>query len=36
MTGGPGYNAAKVIAEDLDIRPRWRPRDLEEHLDGLS
>ena len=36
ITGGPGYNAAKVIAEDLDIRPWWRPHDLEEHLDGLS
>jgi phytoene dehydrogenase-like protein len=29
ITGLPGYNAARVIAEDLKLTPRWKPPDLE-------
>ena len=29
ITGLPGYNAARAIAEDLGIRPWWNPPDLE-------
>ena len=36
ITGGPGFNAAKVIAEDLGIAPWWNPVSLEEHLSGLK
>ena len=36
ITGGPGYNAAKVIAEDLGVEPWWNPLELEEHLQSLK
>ena len=36
ITGGPGYNSAKVIAEDLGMQPWWKPHDLEKHLSGLK
>ncbi|MBI3029855.1 MAG: NAD(P)/FAD-dependent oxidoreductase [Candidatus Rokubacteria bacterium] len=29
ITGLPGYNAARVIAEDLTLTPWWNPPDLE-------
>jgi len=29
ITGLPGYNAARVIAEDLHLAPWWHPSDLE-------
>lgn len=29
ITGLPGYNAARVIAEDLKLAPWWNPPDLE-------
>lgn len=35
ITGGPGYNAAKVIAEDLGLKPWWRPLDLQARLGSL-
>jgi len=30
ITGAPGYNAAKVIAEDLKLKTWWNPPDLRE------
>jgi len=30
ITGQPGYNAARAIAEDLGMRPWWNPPDLED------
>jgi phytoene dehydrogenase-like protein len=35
ITGAPGYNAARVIAESLGIKPWWSPVDLTTHLEGL-
>jgi phytoene dehydrogenase-like protein len=29
ITGLPGYNAARLIAEDLKLTPWWNPPDLE-------
>ncbi len=34
-TGAPGYNAARIIAEDLGIDPWWKPIDFREHLEKL-
>lgn len=28
ITGAPGYNSAKIIAEDLGIDPWWKPHDV--------
>jgi len=28
ITGAPGYNAARVIAESLGMKPWWNPLDL--------
>ena len=36
ITGAPGYNAAKVIAESLGMKPWWRPVDFREHLEGAA
>jgi phytoene dehydrogenase-like protein len=30
ITGAPGYNAAKVICEDLKLKTWWNPSDLRE------
>ncbi|MBI2361552.1 MAG: NAD(P)/FAD-dependent oxidoreductase [Deltaproteobacteria bacterium] len=35
ITGAPGYNAARIIAEDLGMDPWWKPLKFEEHLAGL-
>ncbi len=35
ITGAPGYNAAKIIGEDLGIDPWWTPIDFKKHLAGL-
>jgi phytoene dehydrogenase-like protein len=35
ITGAPGYNAARVIAESLGIKPWWKPLDFKEHLERL-
>lgn len=35
ITGAPGYNAAKIIAEDLGMDPWWKPLDFKEHLARL-
>src|SRR5258706_4738506 len=35
ITGAPGYNAAKVIAESLGLKTWWHPVDFREHLRGL-
>ena len=31
ITGAPGYNAAKVIAESLGLKTWWNPVDFREH-----
>ncbi len=36
ITGGPGYNSAKAIAEDLGMDPWWKPLNFEERLNGLK
>ncbi len=36
ITGAPGYNAARVIAESLGMKPWWKPVDFREHLKGLG
>ena len=36
ITGGPGYNSAKVVAEDLGLKPWWSPLHFEEHLSSLK
>ncbi|MFQ5914066.1 MAG: phytoene desaturase family protein [Nitrospinota bacterium] len=36
ITGGPGYNAAKAVAEDLGMDPWWKPLNFEEHLSALK
>ena len=36
ITGAPGYNAAKVIAESLGLKTWWKPVDIREHLRGLA
>ena len=36
ITGAPGYNAARVIAESLGMKPWWNPVDMREHLKGLA
>jgi phytoene dehydrogenase-like protein len=36
ITGLPGYNAARVIAEDLGLRPWWAPDDLEHRWRALD
>lgn len=36
ITGGPGYNSARVIAEDLNLKLWWNPFKWEEHLDSLK
>jgi phytoene dehydrogenase-like protein len=36
ITGGPGYNSARVIAEDLGLNPWWNPLSFEEHLSALK
>jgi len=36
ITGLPGYNAARAIAEDLGIKPWWDPPDLAERWSRLS
>jgi phytoene dehydrogenase-like protein len=35
ITGAPGYNASKTIAEDLGINLWWKPLDFKEHLGRL-
>ncbi len=35
ITGAPGYNAAKIMGEDLGIDPWWTPIDFKKHLAGL-
>ena len=35
ITGAPGYNAAKIIAEDLKIDIWWKPLDFKHHLSKL-
>ena len=35
ITGAPGYNATKIIAEDLGINLWWKPLDFKEHLTNL-
>jgi phytoene dehydrogenase-like protein len=35
ITGAPGYNAARIIAEDLGLGPWWKPLDFKEHLERL-
>jgi len=36
ITGAPGYNAARVIAESLGLKPWWTPLDFKEHLKRLK
>lgn len=36
ITGAPGYNAARVICEDLGIKPWWQPVDLEAQFASLK
>ena len=36
ITGGAGYIAAGVIAEDLGVKPWWRPMDARTELAGLA
>jgi len=36
ITGAPGYNAARVIAESLGIKTWWNPLDFRTHLKGLA
>lgn len=35
ITGAPGYNASRIIAEELGIDSWWRPLDFKEHLEKL-
>ncbi|MEK7783113.1 MAG: NAD(P)/FAD-dependent oxidoreductase, partial [Candidatus Binatota bacterium] len=35
ITGAPGYNASRIIAEELGIDRWWRPLDFKEHLEKL-
>jgi phytoene dehydrogenase-like protein len=35
ITGAPGYNAARVIAESLGLKPWWKPLDFKTHLERL-
>lgn len=35
VTGAPGYNAAKVLAEDLGLDLWWKPRDLRQDWASL-
>jgi phytoene dehydrogenase-like protein len=35
ITGGPGYNAAQVVARDLGLDPWWRPADVVERWSRL-
>jgi phytoene dehydrogenase-like protein len=36
ITGAPGYNASKTIAEQLGIDLWWKPLDFREHLASLK
>ena len=36
ITGAPGYNAAGVIASDLDLDPWWGPHDVVSHWESLA
>ena len=36
ITGGPGYNAAAVILEDLGLSPWWSPRPISEQWRRLA
>jgi phytoene dehydrogenase-like protein len=36
ITGAPGYNAAKIIVEDLGLERWWTPPDLEKIWGGLE
>ena len=36
ITGAPGYNSAKVIAQDLGIAPWWKPHDVRELWAGMA
>jgi phytoene dehydrogenase-like protein len=35
ITGAPGYNAARVIAESLGLKTWWNPLDFKTHLEKL-
>ena len=35
ITGAPGYNAARVIAHDLGLRPWWQPHDVHQRWEKL-
>ncbi|MBI4454340.1 MAG: NAD(P)/FAD-dependent oxidoreductase [Acidobacteria bacterium] len=36
ITGSPGYNAARVICEDLGIKLWWKPIDAVSHWEALA
>jgi phytoene dehydrogenase-like protein len=36
ISGSPGYNAARVICEDLGIKPWWKPIDAVSHWEALA
>jgi len=36
ITGAPGYNAARIICEDLNIEPWWKPRDAATHWETVA
>lgn len=36
ITGSPGYNAARVICEDLGIKPWWKPIDAVSHWEDMA
>jgi phytoene dehydrogenase-like protein len=36
ITGAPGYNAAKVICEDLGITPWWQPADIKQQWEQMA
>ena len=36
ITGGPGYNAAGVIADDLGLNKWWEPLDVEAAWENLN
>lgn len=36
ITGAPGYNTARAVAEDLGLDLWWRPRDIDQHFAELQ
>ncbi|MBI4293563.1 MAG: NAD(P)/FAD-dependent oxidoreductase [Betaproteobacteria bacterium] len=36
ITGAPGYNAAGIICQDLNIEPWWKARDAATHWESIA